>query len=381
MKKFAIWIFPVLVLSLALFALAPRAIRASDHADPINLKEPESNITDLFFYPKGDQMILILDVRRALLAPEPYNLAPFEYVVHMDLTTPVTYGNDSERARYGGTVANPERIHDDVTISLRLNNDATLKEKSIKGLKNPDAIRIFVGVRDDPFIFPRFFKKNTIAMVMSIPMSSFPDGQQDWILWGSTYKSGKQVDHVGRSNRTQQARFDSLNTLPPSQHVPEIMRLLKKWNDRFTFVNSFKEPMLKAAAGFIQYLLQIRKYDVVADVMIYTTRHPAGFPNGRFLTDDVAAQTCATGDCILQDLSFIEGGWPRATVNDKPFLEDWPYLAEPWPEAPEPPPSTKSIWPYIIAFVIVDLIVGWLIVEGLRRLVLWGIRRRQRAVA
>src|SRR5262249_23178227 len=208
MKKFAIWIFPVLVLSLALFAMAQRAIGGSDHADPINLKEPESNITDLFFYPKGDQMILILDVRRALLAPEPYNLAPFEYVVHMDLTTPVTYGNDSERARYGGTVANPERIHDDVTISLRLNNDATLKEKSIKGLKNPDAIRIFVGVRDDPFIFPRFFRKNTIAMVMSIPMSSFPDGQQDWILWGSTYKSGKQVDHVGRSNRTQQARFD-----------------------------------------------------------------------------------------------------------------------------------------------------------------------------
>jgi hypothetical protein len=115
--------------------------------------------------------------------------------------------------------------------------------------------------------------------------------------------------------------------------------------------------------------------------MIYTNRFPPGFPNGRFLTDDVAAITCSTGDCILQELSFIEGGWPRATVNDKPFLDDWPFLAEPWPDAAEAPPPSKSIWPYIIGIVILNLIVSWALVEIVRRSIVWWFRRRPKAAA
>jgi hypothetical protein len=38
----------ILSLGLALLLL-PAAIHSSDHADPINLKEPESNLTGLFF--------------------------------------------------------------------------------------------------------------------------------------------------------------------------------------------------------------------------------------------------------------------------------------------------------------------------------------------
>jgi hypothetical protein len=378
-KRLAVWGLPALILSLAL--LAPSAIRAGDHADPMSLADPEANITDLFFYPKGDQMILIFDVRKSLLAAKPYNLGPYEYVVHMDLTSPVTYDDDQARLRYGGTVVKPEGLHSDVTIKIHLNDDTTLKDKSFAGLKDPDRIKVYTGVRDDPFIFPRFFKKNIIAMVMSIPLSSFPDGQRDWILWTSTYKDGKQIDTHGRANRTQQARFDALNTLPPNEHVAQIMKDLTTWNDRFTFLNGFKEPMPRGIASAIQLLLQIRKYDMAPDVMIYTTRFPPGFPNGRFLTDDVAAITCARGDCILQELSFIEGGWPRATVNDKPFLADWPFLAEPWPDAAEAPPPSKSIWPYIIAIVVLNLIVSWGLVEIVRRSIVWWFRRRPKAAA
>jgi hypothetical protein len=39
----------ILSLGLALLLL-PAAIHSSDHADPINLKEPESNLTGLFFF-------------------------------------------------------------------------------------------------------------------------------------------------------------------------------------------------------------------------------------------------------------------------------------------------------------------------------------------
>jgi hypothetical protein len=73
----------------------------------------------------------------------------------------------------------------------------------------------------------------------------------------------------------------------------------------------------------------------------------------------------------LQELSFIEGGYPRATTNDKPFLDDWPYLAEPWPEKPEAAPPTESILPYLIGILLVILIVSWAIVEILRHLLMW----------
>ena len=95
------------------------------------------------------------------------------------------------------------------------------------------------------------------------------------------------------------------------------------------------------------------------------------FAKERRLTDDVVAQTCAFGDCLLQELSYIEGGWPRATTNDKPLLDDWPYLAEPWPEKAEAAPATNSILPYIIGFVFLFAFVSWAIIELARRLIIW----------
>ena len=322
-----------------------RTVHASDHADPQVLREPFANITDLFFFPDGDRMILVFDVRRSLLAAGPYPLDPYEYVIHMDLHTPLKFDDASERARYGGSVTAPENLKDDVTLKIRLNNDTSVKEKSFEGLKNSNDIKLYTGVKDDPFIFPRFFKKNAIAMVLSIPMSSFPDGQQDFILWGSALKNGRQVDHVGRSNRTQQGRFDLLNTLPPNQHVAAIMREMSSRNQLTDVLK--QNAFTTQVPSLFLYTVNMRKYDLVPDVMIYTTKFPPGFPNGRRLTDDVAAITCQAGDCVLQEISFIEGGWPRATANDKPFLAEFPYLADPWPEAAEAPPA-NGFAPWIL---------------------------------
>ena len=61
-----VWALSAVALLAALFTLAPSLLEASDHADPTALKEPESNITDLFFFPQGDQMILVFNVRRSL---------------------------------------------------------------------------------------------------------------------------------------------------------------------------------------------------------------------------------------------------------------------------------------------------------------------------
>lgn len=356
MKKFFICICLVFLAATAL---------ASDHADPVIVTDPNANITGLFFFPKGDQMIAILNVHRALTAPPPYVLEPYEFIINMDLHSKINFNDVGNNARYGGTVENPGGISPDVQIKIHLNNDTSVKSKAFTGLQNTDSIRLFTGVRDDPFIFPRFFKKNVITMVLSIPMTCFPAGQQDWLLWGESLKNGAHSDHVGRSNRTQLVRYSSVvvrhpfvNDQPPSQHVATIMNYTMQQTKMIAFLKKYTQTY-QLYAGVYEPEIQMRSYDATPDVMIYSTRNPngPGFPNGRRLEDDIAHITCEVGDCILQELSFIEGPFPRATKNDKEFLPDFPYLAEPWPNAPEAPQTMKSIIPIVVFYAVLLLLI------------------------
>ncbi|HLL55614.1 MAG TPA: DUF4331 family protein, partial [Myxococcaceae bacterium] len=323
-------------LLVVLLPLVAQPAFASDHADPAYVRAPvfmdgpeelERGITDLFVFPKGDQLIVVFAVRRALTTEPPYKLEKYTYAVHMDVHTQVTFDNEEDRNRYGGTLPNGDTISPDVTLEFRLNNDASLKDKSFKGLTNPDAVRLYTGVRDDPFIFPRFFGTNVVAAVWSIPMSSLPQGKQDFLVWGTSSRDGKLVDHVGRSLRTMMPRFDDLNTLEPSKHLAKLRQLHEE--------PGVMEDFFKVN---ISPLFALRHYDFKPDVMIYSSRFPAGYPNGRLLTDDVANLTCLQGDCLLFELSYGDvKQYPRATANDKPFSEEFPYLAEPWPARPPSP--------------------------------------------
>ncbi|HET7435780.1 MAG TPA: hypothetical protein VFN10_13810 [Thermoanaerobaculia bacterium] len=315
-----------LLLLAALALLCPNALRASDHADPMKLKQPlEAGITDLFVFPKGDQMIVIMNVRRALSAAAPYDLQPFAYTVNFDLHTPVRFDSQEDRNRYGGTIATPDSVAPDKSFTIRLHNNSELNELTVNGF-DKSALRVYTGVRDDPFIFPRFFGKNVVAMVVGIPFSQFGN-QQDFLIWGTSHRVksngtlGKQVDHVGRSLRTMLPRFDFLNTIEAGKQTAAIHKVAEH-------------------PGFITHILQtkaqpifgIRHYDYPPDVMIYSKRFECTYPNGRLLTDDVANLTCQQGDCLLFEVSFADSlQYPRATQNDKPFLPDWPYLAAPWP--------------------------------------------------
>ena len=99
-------------------------------------------------------------------------------------------------------------------------------------------------------------------------------------------------------------------------------------------------------------LFALREWDFVPDVMCYSLRYPVGFPNGRLLTDDVAAMLAQHGDTLLYELSYQDpkGGWPRQLTNDrssdpnKPgvFNAAFPYLLPPLSDRPQPPPRRLS---------------------------------------
>lgn len=360
-RKIAIsqWVLPFVALAAA---AGPVAVLASDHADPTFVAETRSvgGLTGLFFFPDGDDMILVLGVHPGLQTAPPYDLEPYEFRINIDLTSEVSLDNPQDVARYGGTVANPERLSPDVVFQLRFGEEGTLSSARVHGLADPHSIRVYSGVRDDPFIFPRFFKRNIVAAVLAVPKSSFPAGQQDFVLWATTLQDGVQVDHVGRSNRSQNARSDFLNTIPVAEQMQALHDEGHKRDEQAAFLN--RCTFLGGSVYQLVHLVwQLRPYDLVSpDVMIYTSRRPPGYPNGRRLEDDIVLITCQTGDCVLMELAYTEGrDWPRATTNDKDFLPRFPYLAEPWPA--QEPASTGGFWsPCTLAWIVGILLLLFL---------------------
>jgi hypothetical protein len=168
-------------------------------------------------------------------------------------------------------------------------------------------------------------------------------------------------------------RFGFLNSIPPGKQAEALRDRKKTLDGVYNFFRNKKEPWSRAIADLMQFTFLLRNYDLMPDVMIYSKRYPVGYPNGRLLTDDVVAKSCSFGDCLLQEISFIEGKWPRAVKNDdeKPLSNQFPFLAAKWDNKNEAPAPTASIWPYIIAILVVLAILFWLVVEGIRRVIVW----------
>ncbi|MEJ2680051.1 MAG: hypothetical protein P8176_00350 [Gammaproteobacteria bacterium] len=313
-------------LCLGVLLVCPMSVWASDHADPLRIfskSNPAESLAGLFVFPSQDKMTVILTLYPGLKSgAQPKGISRYEYRVNFSLHVPVDFADEQQRVRFGGTVSASSAIKADATMTFKLKENAELSAFEAGGaLQGVNPIKTFAGVRDDPFIFPRFFGTNVVALVAELPRSAFGD-QTDFIIWGGIYKNGKKIDHVGRSNRTMQPRLDFLNTLEPDAHLAAIIQ-------RHDSPNVIQRKLMQ----MLQPLLAIRDYDKFVDVMIYSKSRPAGFPNGRKLTDDVAALTCQYGDCLLWELSYGDvktWEWPRKTVNDKPFLQTFPYLAEPW---------------------------------------------------
>jgi hypothetical protein len=305
---------------------------------------------------EANELVLIVCVRRSLTVSGPFaELEKHTYKIHLDFHSAIEYEKEpANLVRYGGTVSAVENIKEDATIEFALNPDTTLRSRpvepgdpetpkypkytgfprtgNIRSLKFGSCANPYTGIHDDPFIFPQFFRTNVIAFVVRIPFDCLPSTKRDCVLWATSERRGRQVDHVGRSQRTQLPRFDLLNTLPPSKHVAA----LHESTDSPAFLDDFLRNISTPQ-------FSLRHYDYQPDVMYYSRDRKPRYPNGRQLEDDVALLTCLQGDCQLFELSqshprFSMGPAGRPTTNDKEFSNTFPYLADPHPEADPPPP-------------------------------------------
>ena len=323
------------ILMAALVGLFQTIALASDHADPIRLNENSAGLTDLYAFedPEKTALVVVLCAGRGIDRAAPFPLRPIDFHVCIDRHSDVDFEDPLHNDRYGGRVRNPEGIQADLRITFRLNDDVTLRQRVIDASFDVgDLPPPFVGLRDDPFIFHRFATTNVIAIVQEIPydrlrrrgpggIDGFERSPRDLLVWATSDRFGDQTDHVGRSLRTMLPRFDFLNTLPPNGHVPAIRQRHERPGVITDVLATFASPFFG-----------IRHDDFQPDVMIFSRDRPAGYPNGRRLTDDVADLTCRQGDCLLLEVSRAEAAAdhvPRPTTNNVPFLEHFPFLAPP----------------------------------------------------
>ena len=194
-------------------------------------------------------------------------------------------------------------------------------------------------------------------------------GERTVLLWASSHRLNRQIDHVGRSLRTMLPRFEQLNTLHPAEHVSYLRRR-------------------HAAPGVVDDVLNyfassifgLRHYDFEPDVMICRLQlddrgeiRPVKYPNGRNLEDDVALICCEQGDCLLYEVSLAEAHaahQPRPTTNGegRDFLTQFPYLldANPDPQPLPPPRLRERTWLIlgssslaILAFILWPWLLWW----------------------
>lgn len=265
---------------------------ASDHSDvpqANGIVRNDANLTDLHAFVVGQNLVLAVSANAAI----PKSAA--SYVFPTDVTFEINLDNHSEVVSddplgMGGTILAPGKIKADLTFRIRFKKDGQPKlEIQPHLLQDPHldkAVKMFTGLRDDPFIRTPRKGRNIAAIVLEMPLSAVTSRQSMLLIWATSKVQefeGPFQDLAGRSLRSMMPENLAMDSMRPKQHQ--------------------------------------KKLGVPADVMIYDTSLPAAFPNGRALTDDVVH--------LVGDPRVVNN--PMDVDNDLPFLGTFPYLAAPHP--------------------------------------------------
>ena len=274
-----------------LFVLGvPDPGRAADHGDSPLLNEVGRNdakITDLYAFTVGSNLVVALGMNPAVPVGVSSYLFPDDLEVRILIAndSPVAFGSAEDLLVFGGTLLAPGSIDDDVSFMLKFTGGVPRLET--RGFReHPSAIRLFAGLRDDPFIRGPRIGRNVAAIVLEFPLSAVKSDGDTLLLWATTKVpdvNGPIAEHGGRALRSMFPENDVLNTSRPRDHF--------------------------------------RLFGLVPDVVIFRTSQPARYPNGRALEDDVVD--------LVGDQRVLGNDSPFPSTNDKPFLTQFPYLAEP----------------------------------------------------
>ncbi len=203
--------------------------RAADHGDmPLlgGLGRSDAQITDLFAFDSGENIVLILCTDPAVppgVTTYAYS-SDLELTFHIDSHSKVEYADVDDALLYGGTVKTPQSVTADKTLTVTFDDKAapTLKATGI-GRKDRDRIRMFAGLRDDPFIRRPRAGRNVAAVVLEVPKSALVGRNDTLLVWATTTvptPAGPLGDHAGRALRSM--FNDQMNVVSPKEQFKEL---------------------------------------------------------------------------------------------------------------------------------------------------------------
>jgi hypothetical protein len=268
-----------------------RVVPGSDHSDaPLlaGVARQDANLTDLHAFTVGRNLVLALSTNAAIPP------AASSYIFPSDVTFEINIDMDSamesmDPMGMGGTILDPHRIGEEVTLRVRFREDGSARLQRIgKGMKSDDLqlVNFFAGLRDDPFIRGPRQGRNVGSIVIETPLDTLHLEQDTVLIWATSKVDdfdGPFHDLAGRALRSM---------------FPEQQQM-NNWFPR----------------------LQLQQTGLIPDVMIYDLSKPAAYPNGRALTDDVVD--------LVGDSRVLANDSPFPSENDVPFLTTFPYLAAP----------------------------------------------------
>jgi hypothetical protein len=281
---------------------------AADHDDTNALKTAnrhDARVTDLHVFTVGSTIVFAVSTNPNIPKSASSYIFPsdLKVTISVDGHSGAKHNDAFNEAHYGGNIKKPNKIAADQTMTVTFDGSGAAHLNTTGFPGGLDGVDLFTGLRDDPFIRGPRTERNVGAIVLQADLRAFTTDQSTLLVWVNSEvpsSLGTIGDLGARALRSQFAANLSLNDYPPNQHQSVL--------------------------------------GVYPDVLIFDTTRPATFPNGRALTDDAVDLVCGldegAGTCLFASDCAPSFGNPYAcqpTTNDHPFLETFPYLAEPNP--------------------------------------------------
>lgn len=289
MKLFTKVFLLVVTISASLLVIPNwQTIESADHGDAPALGtvfRNDAKLTDLFTFRDNNHLVIVLcaDPNIPVGATEYAFQDDVTFEINIDRTTDVSYADSAANALYGGTVINPENIHPDIRFTITFEDGHP--RMVVDGLhQDQNAVSLFAGMRDDPFIRGPRIGRNIAAIVLKMPLPFVNKDQSQILVWATSrvpQMPDPQADLAGRALRSMFTT--TLNAMPPNQHTSLL--------------------------------------GLAPDVVIYDTRFDAVYPNGRGLNDDVVD--------LVGNPGLLASDAPFPSTNDRPHSRKFPYLAAP----------------------------------------------------
>ena len=310
----------------------------SDHFDAANLL---TDITDLYVFPAAspDRTVLVLNVNPEASSRD-VNFDPAaSYELKLDTdgdSLPdiafhvlfASSGGESTATVYratGGAALGTGRVGEAVIRDARIapNGDARFARGN--------GCEFFAGLRSDPFFkdiegFGNDFQftghdpvaeRNVFGIVLEVPNDALGSGRPVR-LWGRTMAlvHGRvvQIDQAGRPGVNGAFNLDEADNEAFCRSSPADQRAA--FGDKFVrFLRSL---------GYDETAAMDLGLSFLPDWLVYNPGEPAGYPNGRRLTDDVADLLAAL---LTKGRITSDGVGPHTDL-----LDVFPYLGPPRPD-------------------------------------------------